>query len=143
MQGRDLVSKVVGIWWPIFAFVGLGFDHVVANMTFIPLGIFQHTPGLTVGLYIWKGIIPAGLGNIIGGALFCGKSLSMSRGTMEADDDGDDAGGYYWYMYLNGEGAVAIDGVFFDEESTAAPSHGNGGITRLWRKEDSEAHEHV
>jgi formate/nitrite transporter len=73
IQGRELVSKVAGIWWPIYAFVSLGLDHVVANMCFIPLGIFQGTPGLTVGLYIWKGIIPAGLGNIVGGALFCGK----------------------------------------------------------------------
>jgi hypothetical protein len=31
-QGRELVSKIVGIWWPIFAFVSLGLDHVVANM---------------------------------------------------------------------------------------------------------------
>lgn len=83
MQGRDLTSKVVGMWWPIFAFVSLGLDHVVANMCFIPLGIMQGTPGLSVGLYIWKGIIPAGLGNIIGGALFCGKCCTshlISRG---------------------------------------------------------------
>ncbi|KAJ5634269.1 hypothetical protein N7528_002111 [Penicillium herquei] len=70
----------MGIWWPIFAFVSLGFDHVVANMTFIPLGIWVDTPGITVGLYIWKGIIPTLLGNILGGSLFCGT--------------------YYWYMYL-------------------------------------------
>lgn len=31
-EGRDLVSRVVGIWWPTFAFVSLGMDHVVANM---------------------------------------------------------------------------------------------------------------
>jgi formate/nitrite transporter FocA (FNT family) len=67
MSGRDYVSKVVGIWWPTFAFVSLGFDHVVANMFFIPMGIWQDTPKLTVGLYIWKGIIPALIGNIIGG----------------------------------------------------------------------------
>ncbi|KAJ5247641.1 hypothetical protein N7468_002624 [Penicillium chermesinum] len=80
LQGRDLASKIIGIWWPIFAFVSLGFDHVVANMTFIPLGIWVSTPGISVGLYIWKGIIPTLLGNIIGGGLFVGT--------------------YYWYMYL-------------------------------------------
>jgi hypothetical protein len=31
MSGRDYVSKVVGIWWPTFAFVSLGLDHVVAK----------------------------------------------------------------------------------------------------------------
>ncbi|KAJ5683576.1 formate/nitrite transporter family protein [Penicillium macrosclerotiorum] len=80
LQGRDLASKIIGIWLPIFAFVSLGFDHVVANMTFIPLGIWVGTPDITVGLYVWKGIIPTLIGNILGGALFCGT--------------------YYWYMYL-------------------------------------------
>ncbi|KZZ91136.1 Formate/nitrite transporter [Moelleriella libera RCEF 2490] len=79
MQGRDLASKVVGIWWPTFAFVSLGFDHVVANMTFVPMAIFLGADNITVGLYVWKGIVPALLGNIVGGALFCGV--------------------YYWYMY--------------------------------------------
>jgi formate/nitrite transporter FocA (FNT family) len=65
-SGRDYASKVVGIWWPIFAFVSLGLDHVVANMFFVPMGIWQGAP-ITVGLYIYKGIIPALLGNIVGG----------------------------------------------------------------------------
>ncbi|KAJ5243523.1 Formate/nitrite transporter [Penicillium citrinum] len=40
-------------------------------MTFIPLGIWEGAPGLSVGLYIWKGIIPTLIGNILGGGLFC------------------------------------------------------------------------
>lgn len=32
IQGRDLTAKVVGLYWPIFAFVSLGFDHVVSNL---------------------------------------------------------------------------------------------------------------
>lgn len=75
IQGRDLTSKIVGIWWPIFAFVSLGFDHVVANMTFIPMAIWVDAPSITAGLYIWKGIIPTLLGNIIGGGLFVGRFL--------------------------------------------------------------------
>ncbi|KAJ3473164.1 hypothetical protein NLG97_g10480 [Lecanicillium saksenae] len=74
IQGQGVASKTVGMWWPIFGFVSLGFDHTVANMTFVPLGFVLGTPGLSVGLYIWKGIIPVVLGNIIGGGLFCGKS---------------------------------------------------------------------
>ncbi|OAA63950.1 Formate/nitrite transporter [Cordyceps fumosorosea ARSEF 2679] len=79
VQARDVTGKTVGMWWPVFAFVSLGFDHVVANMTFIPVGIALGAPGLSVGLYIWKGVIPVLLGNIIGGGLFCGC--------------------FYWYMY--------------------------------------------
>lgn len=55
MQGRDLASKVIGLWWPIFAFVSLGLDHVVANMFIVPMGIWLKTPDVTVALYIWKG----------------------------------------------------------------------------------------
>ena len=55
VQAKDLASKVIGMWWPIMAFVSLGLDHVVANMFFIPLGIWAHTPQLSAGLYIWKG----------------------------------------------------------------------------------------
>lgn len=43
------------MWWPIFLFGAAGLEHVVANMSFIPFGIFHNTPGLSVGLYIWKG----------------------------------------------------------------------------------------
>jgi hypothetical protein len=71
-MGREFFSKVVGIWWPTFAFVMLGFDHVVANMFYIPLGIFVGTPGLSVGHYIAYSMIPALLGNIVGGGLFVG-----------------------------------------------------------------------
>jgi len=71
-MGREFFSKVVGIWWPTFAFVMLGFDHVVANMFYIPLGIFVGTPGLTVGHYIAHSMIPALIGNIVGGGLFVG-----------------------------------------------------------------------
>jgi hypothetical protein len=77
LQGRDLASKVIGIWWPTFAFVSLGFDHVVANMTFIPMAIWVGAPDISVGLYIWKGIIPTLLGNIVGGGVFCGKSYIL------------------------------------------------------------------
>lgn len=79
IQGRDVASKLMGIWWPIFGFVSMGFDHVVANMTFIPMAIWLGAPEISVGLYIWKGIIPALIGNIVGGAVFCSKSGSTGR----------------------------------------------------------------
>lgn len=37
-QAREYFSKVIAVWWPTFAFVALGLDHVVANMFFIPTG---------------------------------------------------------------------------------------------------------
>jgi len=92
---REFFSKVVAIWWPVFAFVLLGLDHVIANMFYIPLAIFLHHPKITVGYYIWKSMIPAALGNIVGGGLFVAV--------------------VYWYLFLVGSGGpVTIDGENFE-----------------------------
>jgi hypothetical protein len=83
VSSREIISKIVSIWFPVMCFVGLGTDHVIANMYFIPLAIFLRAPEpLTVGYYIWKSMIPSLLGNIVGGGLF--------------------TGGIYWYLFLAG-----------------------------------------
>ncbi|SDM75894.1 formate/nitrite transporter [Fictibacillus solisalsi] len=65
----DVVGKILGIWFPIMAFVAIGFQHVVANMFLIPAAIFA-------GYYTWMdfiaNVIPAFIGNVIGGAVFVG-----------------------------------------------------------------------
>jgi formate/nitrite transporter len=75
LAGRSVVDKIFAIIFPISAFVAAGFEHSVANMYFIPLGILvqEHVsmPGLpTVS---WPGLIfnlvPVTLGNIVGGAV--------------------------------------------------------------------------
>ena len=70
MSGRELFSKTGGIWWPVFGFMSLGFDHVGANMVFVPMDIWQGALKTTISLYISKGIIPALNSNIVGGVLF-------------------------------------------------------------------------
>jgi len=65
---RDTISKIFAIWIPIWIFVACGFDHVVANMFSVPLGIMFGAE-LTVAEYIRKSLIAAFLGNIVG-ALF-------------------------------------------------------------------------
>ncbi|KAE9411371.1 Formate/nitrite transporter [Gymnopus androsaceus JB14] len=67
---RDTISKIFAIWIPIWIFVSCGYDHVVANMFSVPLGI-MFGADLTVAEYIRKSLIAAYLGNIIG-ALFVG-----------------------------------------------------------------------
>ncbi|KAI0047516.1 Formate/nitrite transporter [Auriscalpium vulgare] len=39
---RETVSKIFAIWIPIWIFVACGYDHVVANMFSVPLGIMFH-----------------------------------------------------------------------------------------------------
>jgi len=65
---RDTLSKIVAIWIPIWIFVSCAFDHVIANMFSVPLGILFHAD-LTVNEYIKKSLIASFIGNIIG-ALF-------------------------------------------------------------------------
>jgi len=65
---RETVSKIYALWIPIWIFVACGFDHVVANMFFIPLGILFHA-NLTTAEYIRKSFIASYLGNIVGALL--------------------------------------------------------------------------
>ncbi|TFY71693.1 hypothetical protein EVG20_g1311 [Dentipellis fragilis] len=65
---RETISKIFAIWIPIWIFVSCGYDHVVANMFSVPLGIMFHA-NLTVAEYIRKSLIAAYIGNIVG-ALF-------------------------------------------------------------------------
>lgn len=65
---RDTISKIVAIWFPIWVFVACGFDHVVANMFSLPLGIMLHAD-LTTAYYIKKSLIASYLGNIVGALL--------------------------------------------------------------------------
>jgi formate/nitrite transporter len=65
---KETVSKIYAIWLPIWLFVACSFDHVVANMYAVPLGI-MFGADLTVAGYIRKSLIAAYLGNIVGALL--------------------------------------------------------------------------
>ncbi|PCH43954.1 Formate/nitrite transporter [Wolfiporia cocos MD-104 SS10] len=62
---RDTLSKIVAVWIPIMIFVSAGFDHVIANMFSVPLGI-MFGADLTVAEYIRKSLIASYLGDIVG-----------------------------------------------------------------------------
>lgn len=65
---KDMPGKILGIWFPIMLFVFAGFEHSVANMTYIPLGIFLGAE-VSWGNFLIGNLLPVTLGNIIGGAL--------------------------------------------------------------------------
>lgn len=71
LSGKTLFEKALGCWLPVMAFVVLGYEHCIANMFFIPLGMMQ---GADIG--VWQAVtanfIPSTLGNIAGGALLVG-----------------------------------------------------------------------
>jgi len=71
MSSKNMIGKFFGIWFPIMAFVSSGFEHSVANMYFIPTGIFLGAD-VTWGQFIGWNLIPVTLGNIVGGLCFIG-----------------------------------------------------------------------
>lgn len=71
LSGHSLTEKVIGCWFPVMAFVALGYEHSIANMFFIPLGMMEGAD-ITAAQAIWANLIPATLGNIAGGALLVG-----------------------------------------------------------------------
>jgi formate/nitrite transporter len=79
LASTDVVGKILAIVFPITAFVALGFDHVVANMFFLPAAMFLHTGGVT-WINMTDNLIFAFLGNAVGAGLF--------------------VAGAYWYLYV-------------------------------------------
>ena len=75
--GRSVVDKLVAIVLPISAFVAAGFEHSVANLYLIPMGMLLSASGastvpaphLTAG-GLMGNLVPVVLGNVVGGALF-------------------------------------------------------------------------
>ncbi|MFV0438398.1 MAG: formate/nitrite family transporter [Desulfopila sp.] len=83
MASRQTIGKIFAIFFPIMGFVAIGFEHCVANMYFIPTGIFLSkwaglTPAgldvstITWGTFLINNLIPVTIGNIIGGTVFVG-----------------------------------------------------------------------
>lgn len=78
---KTVVDKMFAVLLPIAAFVACGFEHCVANMFFLPMGILLVSVGVdpvaldpttiswTGALWNWSATVP---GNIVGGALFVG-----------------------------------------------------------------------
>jgi formate transporter len=94
---RTATDKILAILFPITAFVAAGFEHSVANMYFIPIGLFIKDwagadfwagvgktavdyPDLTWGNFFIINLLPVTIGNVIGGALMVGL--------------------VYWFIYL-------------------------------------------
>jgi formate transporter len=73
--GRSVWDKIIVIIFPVAAFVSAGFEHSIANMFYIPMGIFIQNEQADAGnLISWigllKNLIPVISGNLIGGSLF-------------------------------------------------------------------------
>jgi formate transporter FocA len=96
-SARTTTDRILAIVPPIAAFVAAGFEHSIANMYFVPVGLLIESgasaqfwasigatasdfPELTWSGFLLRNLIPVTIGNIIGGAVL--------------------VGGIYWFIYL-------------------------------------------
>jgi formate/nitrite transporter len=92
LGAEDIAGKVLAIFFPILAFVAIGFDHVVANMFFLPAAIFAHVDGITWGETL-KNWVFAFLGNFVGAGVFVAGFYYYLYGREPAEQPGDTPAG--------------------------------------------------
>ena len=86
-SARSNTDKTLSVLFPITAFVASGFEHSIANMYFVPIGLLlKHKDAvvsasgltdaamhhLTLADFATRNLLPVTLGNIVGGALLVG-----------------------------------------------------------------------
>ncbi|HOM26254.1 MAG TPA: formate/nitrite transporter family protein [bacterium] len=64
-----VTGKIFGIYFPIMTFVACGYEHSIANMYFLPVGLMVKGSFIREFYSIWKNLIPVTLGNIVGGLI--------------------------------------------------------------------------
>jgi formate transporter len=117
-SARTVTGKILAILFPITAFVAAGFEHSVANMYFIPMGILLshnssvlHAAGLSSASVshldaagFMHNMIPVTIGNIIGGGIMVGV--------------------VYWFSYLRNDrsAAAVFSAVPWVKAKVAAPT---------------------
>ncbi len=77
LSARDMLGRLVGLWWPVMAFVAIGFEHSIANMHIIPTAIFYGAE-VSWSSFVWDNLVPVTLGNIVGGALLVGMAYAYA-----------------------------------------------------------------
>jgi nitrite transporter NirC len=68
---KSETARILMIWWCMFTFITCGYEHSIANMCGLMLGLLlpDHGTGITLVGY-WYNLGLATLGNVVGGAIF-------------------------------------------------------------------------
>jgi len=69
IASRTITGKIFGIYFPIMAFVASGYEHSVANMYFLPIGLLMKGELASGFLGMFNNLVPVTIGNVIGGLL--------------------------------------------------------------------------
>jgi formate transporter len=93
-SARTTADRILAVVPPVSAFVAAGFEHSIANMYFVPLGLFiaaldpafvgargleASAQLLSWSAFLARNLLPVTVGNVIGGAVL--------------------VGGVYWFVY--------------------------------------------
>ena len=84
LAATSVSGKVLAVFLPIMAFVAMGFDHVVANMFFLPAAMWAGIPDIGWADVLRNWLL-AGAGNLVGAVVFVSTS--------------------YWYLFLRDQPA--------------------------------------
>ncbi|MBI3514463.1 MAG: nitrite transporter NirC [Proteobacteria bacterium] len=76
-------AKCIGIFWCLYAFIGSGFEHSVANMTLLLIALFAEHPASVSYAGLVHNLTWVTLGNIVSGAGFMGIGYWVASGGME------------------------------------------------------------
>jgi formate/nitrite transporter len=85
---RDISGKLLACYVPIMTFVASGFEHSIANMYYIPTGLFISSqrpasdPALTWYNFFVTNLVPVTLGNIVGGVIFVALAYWYAHGSV-------------------------------------------------------------
>ena len=78
-------AKILLIFWCLFAFIGSGFEHSIANQSLLGLALFlPHEAGVSWAGFAWNQAWVI-LGNVVGGGFFVGGLYWLASPVRRAD----------------------------------------------------------
>ena len=72
LRAKEETARLIMIFWCLFAFIGSGFEHSIANQTLLSMAMFlPHGPEISISGFAHNQFFVA-LGNLVGGGAFVG-----------------------------------------------------------------------
>mmetsp|Transcript_33256 Transcript_33256/g.105156 ORF Transcript_33256/g.105156 Transcript_33256/m.105156 type:complete len:274 (+) Transcript_33256:164-985(+) len=124
-SARSLLGKYIGVLPPVTLFVSLGLQHSPANMGYFMIALINDETKYTWGEVFGWNLIPASLGNIIGGSMMVGCSFFYAFAAQEER----------LWQFIGDELVTGSDGSDFGRDDDASTDDLMGEDS----KQDSEA----
>jgi len=98
LKAKSVSSKIIAMFFPIWLFVASGFEHSIANIFYVPLGVLlksnssivtnllelgissEKLSHLTISSFLQNNLLPVTLGNVLGGVVFVALVYHLTTG---------------------------------------------------------------